>query len=155
MSNTPAQLRYDLNALNVLLFNVIKQDAEGSDVRTALGAGAAARIVFAFELDLLEPQQWPARPFLAFRDGPVPSVDRVIAEAIHRWWIYDELNEGYWRINSLIPLLSRAYAAAKPRLQLAGNGVIGNVTVRDPSGSTRDPAFDLRTRYVTVATLLS
>lgn len=143
----------DLVKLGDLVVERVATDVQGSQLRATLLAmsGAASidtQVIHAGEMDALR----PARPYLAFREGPVVSFDRVEVLPTMRWWIYDDTEQGYRRINTLIPLLGKAYAAT-PQIQFAGGGIIGNVEANLASGSSFDSSLDLNYRYVTISIL--
>lgn len=97
----------DLQALRAIVYGRLKTDAEGASVRAALGDGADS-IISAEEL---KRTPLPATPFIALRRGPMPIVSEVVYAPIFTWWVYDDAQQDYWRIDSVLTLIGKAYAA--------------------------------------------
>lgn len=89
-------------------------------------------------------------PFVAYRGGPIITRDRIVQMPTFRMIVYDEPSKGYWRINTIVPLLSRALLA-EPKLSLSVGAVIGDIAVTGVSGETTDPVLNLFMRYLTVS----
>jgi hypothetical protein len=134
----------DVQAVTALVFNRIMRDPEALAVRNALGAWPDS-VISADDLggDL------PARPFLALREGAVQRIDRIIDQPLYTWWIYDDPQHGYWRINGLAPLIAQAYDARK--LWLPSGAGIGLVEVGDLSAPRTDTALGLVCKSIRVA----
>lgn len=101
----------DLQSYTALVFGRLKSDSAGAAVRAALGAGAAS-VIHAEELKKYSTTNGtpaPARPLLAFRSGPVAGSSYDMRVPLYTWWIYDDTEQGYWRINALQVLIERAY----------------------------------------------
>lgn len=137
-------INIDLNALGQALFDRLATDSAASDLRALLGS-LTDSIVHA---RLLEDNVRPPRPFLAFREGPIITRDRIVNTPIFDWFIYDDPDQGYSRINQLIPLTSKAYAAAPIQLT---DTLVANLAITGGSRATRDPAMGLLMRFVTVS----
>lgn len=143
----------DIVKLGDLIVERLASANAGSQLRATLKelSGAASsdmQIIHAAEME----HKRPPRPYIAFREGPVVAVDQIEVLPTMRWWIYDDTDKLYRRINTLIPLIGRAYAA-KPRLQFVANGIIGNVAANLASGASYDSSLDLNYRYVTISIL--
>jgi len=134
----------DLFAVGALVVARLKTDAEGASVRALLGAGAQGVI----HADDLSRDTLPARPLLALRAGPVPQLNRIVHAPIFTWWIYDDLEQRYARIDALARPITLAYAARK--LALSSGGVIGSVEVGQLSAQQPDPALGLVCRSIKV-----
>ena len=141
-------LRIDVQALTAAVYNRPKSDVEGATVRALLGATSGS-IIHARQLtkDAL-----PTRPFLALRARPIPTIRDVIHAPAYTWWIYDDPDQGYYRINGLLLPLARAYDAKR----LAAVGCpISRVEVGEVGDETNDPALGgllLRTINVIIYT---
>jgi hypothetical protein len=134
----------DIASLSKAVYNRIKTDEQGEDVRDAFGGG----VVGVIRAERLSQSDLPGRPLLAFRDGVVADVSRGHRQPLYQWYIYDERVQGYARINTLIKLLAEAYEA-EPRIQPDGGGVVSSIAV-SLGQSTEDPALNLLVRSVTV-----
>jgi hypothetical protein len=147
---------HDLNALITLVFNKLATHSDGTAVRAALGNGASS-VIHAKELadtratDLV----LPARPFVALRPGAIPTTDRVIEQPQFTWFVYDDPDRGYYRINALLPLIANAYLgdSATP-IQLTTSASVGLVTVDSPSQETADDKLALLMRFVRIGCLV-
>lgn len=127
----------DINAITTLVYNRPRVDAEGAALRTALGTGAAARIIHARLLGTAT----PPRLFLALRGGPTIPRETVNQTHVFTWWIYDDPAQGYWRINEALRLLAQAYAAR--RLSLPQAAPISSVTLDNAGPESEDEALGL------------
>lgn len=146
----------DITALGSLVVERVASAPQGSQLRAYLleSAGLAQtpngmaddQIIHAAELD----RRKPVRPFIAFRESQSVKFDQVEVIVGMRWWIYDDTERLYKRINNIVTLLGRAYAD-KPPLQMVRNGVIGNVMASLASGASYDSSLDLNYRYVTLS----
>lgn len=83
----------------------LKSDAAGAAVRAATGPGTAAGVIPAHRLRLPR----PAPPFLVGRAGVISGQSDAMRGVVFTWWIYDEPEQGYARIDALIDLVSAAY----------------------------------------------
>jgi len=105
---------FDLQSFTSQVYARLKSDAAGVSVRAALGA-AATSIVHAEELKTYVKKNGvstvnaPLRPLLAFRSGPVAGNSYDMRIPLYTWWIYDDPEEGYWRINGVQRLIEQAY----------------------------------------------
>jgi hypothetical protein len=152
---------YDTADLGAAIFNRAALDTQGVGLRNYLVSEGAsiASIMHAQQLrvpasgDTTIPQQEQPRPILAYRAGPVTQMDRQIDLPYFWWWIYDDSEQGYWRINKVVTQLKRIYIAT-PRIRLVGSAV-GPVEVTDTSLESSDPSLDLLFRYVTLSLRLT
>lgn len=147
--------------LGAAIFNRVRMDSQGEGLRNYLVSEGSSldSIIHAHQLrvpaasDITIPQQEQPRPILAYRGGPIALVDREIDLPYFWWFIYDDQEQGYWRINSVVSILKSVYKS-KPRLGLVGSAV-GPVEVSDTSLETSDPSLDLLFRYVTLSLRLT
>jgi len=103
----------DTTALVSVIFGRVYQDAAGQPIRDVLTAALASpaaetRIVHAATLN----KATPPPPFLAFRRGPMPTIERSIIAAYAYWYLYASPEQMYWDINTLIKPFATAYNAA-------------------------------------------
>jgi len=101
----------DLAALTTAVYDRLASDAAGADVRSALGAGAAS-VMLAEDLRVegLTVDALPTRPIVALRRGAVPTTQRAIVDVpVYTWFLYDDVDVGYGRIEALAPLIAAAY----------------------------------------------
>jgi hypothetical protein len=120
----------DIQAIQKAGFDQLFSHAAGATLRAALGAGANS-IVHA---DTLTLNTLPARPLVAFRGGAVAGESMQMRVPTWRWWIYDDLEHLYWRINGVLPLIEAAY----PQFLSA---VFGRVFVTDIGPERPDPGL--------------
>lgn len=125
----------DLAAINGLLYAQLKTALAGAAVRAALGAGAASII----PANQLRQEPRPARVLLVWRGGSVGGASGEMRPLTGVWWIYDDPNQGYARIDALVPLIEAAYPVAclawgETRVTLIGQGTedatLGGLLVR-------------------------
>lgn len=141
-------LTIDVNAVTNMLVNRLKVDVtpDGSAelFREKLGT-------YLDELDvpqpgiiharhLPDPDKRPDTPFCAYREGPILTRDRIIQVPTYRLFFYDDPDQGYWRIDELLPLAGKAIAA-NPKLRVSVGAIIGEIAVVSVSGSSSDPAL--------------
>lgn len=84
----------------------IKSAAPGAAVRALLGAGAAS--VLPWTALAAGATALPARPLVAYKPGvisPIAGIDQHGGE----WWIYDDPDQGTWRIDQVAAALFAAY----------------------------------------------
>jgi len=120
----------DVQARTADVFARLKSHSAGTAVRAALGNGANS-VIPAEDLKAKPP---PATPFLALRGGPVAGAGIEMRIPIWTWYLYDDVQAGYWRVNGLIPLIEQAYppqAVPYGRIQVVAIG-----------GETSDPALN-------------
>lgn len=100
----------DIQTINMALWQRLTVDASGSALRAALGAGASS-IVMADDIRIegLMVRTLPARPFVAFRRGPAPTIARVVRRPIYHMHCYDDPAVGYGRLDTLPALLESAF----------------------------------------------
>ena len=147
---------HDLNALITLVYNRLYSDSDGSAVRSALGNGASS-VIHAKELSETRATDivLPTRPFIALRPGAIPTTDRTIEQPQFTWFVYDDPDRGYYRINALLPLIATAYTGDNvTRIQLTTSAGIGLVTVDSPSQETQDDKLNLFMRFVRIGCLV-
>lgn len=132
----------DINAVRVAVFRRLAADP----------AGAAFRAVFPstgiVAADRLSEQAVPARPFAALRSDAQPRIERIVHVPLFRWWLYDDSNRDFRRINDGIGLLLEAYTEI---LWNPARGAIGAVEFGDISGELRDDSLGCITRSVQLA----
>jgi hypothetical protein len=129
----------DPSIIAALAFNRVKSDAAGASVRAMLGEEGASVI----PADHLGRGDLPARPLLAYRPGPVPTVAGV---DVHNggWLIYDDPGQGTYRIGQIAAALALAYdldRGAPPLPSPAGVARVGSL-----SEPREDAALGLRFR---------
>jgi hypothetical protein len=139
--------------LSASIVNRLLVDAEGASVRAAVGTYAdpntGAQIAGVIHArHLASEARRPTNPFIAYREGPLILTDVSVQLPTFRMFLYDAPAQGYWRINKLATLLSRAYKARPITIPLA---LIGPVQVTDLSSAMDDPVLGLLMRYVTVS----
>jgi hypothetical protein len=88
-----------------LLYARLKSDAAGAAVRAATGAGDASGVIPAHLLR----KPLPARPFVCARAGVISGQSDSMRGVVLTWWVYDQPEQGYARIDALIDLVSAAY----------------------------------------------
>lgn len=102
----------DLAAITSAVYARLQSDAAGAAVRAALGAGGLS-VVHAEDLRV-EGQggpALPARPLVALRRGPAPQSQGVVYSPLYTWYCYDDIGQGYGRIEGLPLLIAQAFAA--------------------------------------------
>jgi hypothetical protein len=92
-------------AARAALYAVLKSDAAGASVRAATGPGDASGVIPAHLLRT----PLPAPPFLCARAGVISGQTDAMRGVVLTWWIYDEPEQGYARIDALIDLVGAAY----------------------------------------------
>lgn len=100
----------DPAAVSAALFARVKSDSAGAAVRALLGAGAAS-VISARDLPK-EPGKvgtLPARPLLAWREGPIGGQAGEMETFTGAWWVYDEPGQGDRRINAIVAALKAAH----------------------------------------------
>lgn len=153
---------FDLAQTGSLVFGRVYEDQEGAAIRMKLG-GATSVVHAALIDEKIEADRQrsigvdvtaitlPPRPFVALRRNAVPTIERVLHLAMFTWWIYDDPDRLYWRIDELCGLFVSAYAAR--RLDQRTGGVIGNVHVGDFGPQLPDVTLGLLSSSVQVAIL--
>lgn len=141
-------LTIDINAVTNMLVNRLMVDAvpDGSAqaLRAALGTYqdeanvTQPGIIHARHLP--DPAKRPSTPFIAYREGPQITRDRIIQVPTYRLFFYDDPEMGYWRINEAMPLAGKAIAA-EPRLRVQVGALIGQIAIVSVSGSSADPSL--------------
>lgn len=121
----------DLQALTSAVYGVLASDAAGADVR-ALLSGSPPAIVHAEQLR----HGVPTTPFVALRGEGVGGSSRDMRSVSWRWWVYDDPQQYYWRINAIVSAIGAAYAP--PAVRIAGGRTelasIGPETLDDELG---------------------
>lgn len=135
-------IRIDVQALTAAVYSRLRSDAAGATVRGLLGAGAASVI----PAEGLSKETLPVQPFVALRGGPIPTVSDVIHAPTFTWWVYDDPQQRYYRINGLLLPIGRAFDFETNPLVATGVP-ISRVTVA-VGGETPDPALGLVVRPV-------
>ena len=143
-------IRINVQALTQAMFDRIASDTLPPcvDLRSRLGQDGTGQEPYVIHARLLRMNVRPKRPFLAFRAGPITTRERVIAAPLFYWMIYDDLVQGYERINLLLPLINECYGAA--RIQLTDT-VVGEISIDSGSREQEDPELSLLMRYITVS----
>lgn len=136
----------DPQALIEAVYGRLAQDAAGAPVRALLGDGAASII----HARRLRDQVLPLRPLLALRAGAQVPLERVLNQASFTWWIYDDPEQDYARINALIFPVSNAYDWR--RYPLATPTVAAGTVQVQAGQETEDTALGLLVRpvYLTI-----
>lgn len=141
---------YDVNELHQLLVEALTNDA---DVVAALGDGANG-VFHARHLDNKEEMARRVCPLIAWREGPIIDSQRISVVHTVNLFVYDSLDQGYYRINALLPLLSKAYVVANIPDNFA-TAAVSSLEVGNASNATRDAGLNLLLRYLTVAVYLT
>ena len=129
----------DLAALTSAVYERLKSDSAGADVRAFLPASSSA-VLLAEDLRVegLTVVDLPARPLLALRRGAAPQIDRVVTMPLYTWYAYDDPSTGYGRLEQLPLLIAQAYESG---LTIGTVGV-GSIEVA-AGGQTRDDRLGL------------
>jgi hypothetical protein len=152
----PITMHFDVNDLWATVYGRATTHADGAPLRAALAQGAA-QLIDAVSFDLLRPvdpedtldtSKIAGFPLGVFRQGTIVPTQRNVNIATCRWFLYDEMSQGYRRINRLVPLFARAYAGEP--LQLSVRGMLREITL-SLSGATVDRELGLRMCYITVS----
>jgi len=141
---------YDVNELNQLLVSALTSN---SGVVALLGDGVDG-VFHARHLDNKEEMAKRKRPLLAWREGPVIDTQRVGSIYTVNLYAYDDPDQGYYRINALLPLVSKAYQEADLPNNYA-TAAVSSLEVGNASNATRDAGLNLLLRYLTVAVYLT
>lgn len=138
-------LTLDIQTLTADFFAVLKTDSAGTSVRAALGDGANS-VVPATDL---AKTPLPAAPFLVLRGGPASGDRRLMRDAFFTWYLYDDAQQRWRRINGLLPLIEAAYTN-DPRVipwhVIHIGSFSSEVTDAALARPTRSMAFQVRTR---------
>jgi hypothetical protein len=137
----------DTNALNTLIYNRIATHSDGSAIRALLGASATS-VIHVKDMD----KPLPATPFVAMRPGPVPYADRIVLKPSYRWFIYDDPNQGYYRINQIAALLDTAYTTTVPQFTTAN--AVGLIETGNLSAEIKDDTLNLFVRFLDISLLV-
>ena len=82
-----------------------------SAITSALGSGSSG-VIHAKELadtratDLV----LPTPVFIALRPGAISGAKYDARSLFYTWYVYDNPEQGFWRINGLLPLIESAYS---------------------------------------------
>src|SRR5690242_3499275 len=95
----------DLHVITATFYNVVKTSNAGASVRAALGAGASS-VIPKKDLALAS---LPVRPFGAFDEGELTGTQLDVRSLFFTWWWYDDPAQGFYRLNTIIPLVETAY----------------------------------------------
>lgn len=132
-------MRYSApNQIAAATFARLKTDPAGAALRALLGAGAASVIT----ADALKvgAELLPARPLVALRVGPVPTLGHVDGHA-YSLWIYDDPDQGTARIDQIAAAVPLAFDTDRGAPPLAGGVRLG--ALAEPR---HDPALGLEAR---------
>lgn len=133
-------LGVDLQQRTIQVFDQLAVAAAGSAVRAALGDGASSIM----HAERLNAATLPGRPLLALRGGAMPGQSGEMRIPVWRWWVYDDPDRRYYRINGLIPLIEQAYPFyCMPFGKVAISGVSEEYPV--------DPSLGLLARVIALA----
>lgn len=135
----------DLAALTNTVYNRLKTDEAGADVRAALtdGAGGVALPL------VLGTAKRPKPPFVILREGPAPNYERISYAPFFSWYIYDLPAQGYYRINQIAGLIGGAY---EEELVSPFGATITEQQIETLAGQgTLDVALNLNMRLCTLA----
>lgn len=145
-------LNTNVALLTALFFNRIKSDPQGGIVRSALGAGADS-VLRTYELvpdtESAVPLVLPTRPIVAMHMNALTESERALYLGRVTWYIYDDPVQGYWRVSSLVSMISGAYASVP--LRSASGRLFGDLTVPFISDELPDQKLGLYFRYLQVA----
>lgn len=98
MARTHTQIRADF-------FNVLYTNSTGSAVRAALGAGAASVV----DREDLNAASLPVFPFVALQWGVAGGSRTGLRQYFPTWWLYDDAQYRWRRLEALITLIEAAY----------------------------------------------
>ena len=132
----------DVAALMAAIYRRLHDDAAGAATRALLGDGAASVI----PAHALRAGSLPPRPFLVLRGGPVPG-DRALWLPVVYWWSYDDPQQGYRRLNSLIKPLALAYDQTVNRLTATGCPIAA-INVEADADENYDTQLGLNVRRI-------
>lgn len=136
----------DLASLTEAVYQRLKSDSAGADVRSFLPAGADAVLLAEdVRVEGLTVLTLPARPLLALRRGSTPQIDRVITAPLYTWYGYDDPSVGYGRLEQLPYLIWQAYESGLT----IGAVAVGSIEVA-AGAQTRDDRLGLL-QLITVA----
>src|SRR5690349_15202697 len=95
----------DLHTITATFYTVVKTSGAGAAIRAALGNGANS-IVPKKDLALAT---LPARPFGVFDEGELTGTSLDVRSLFLTWWWYDDPAQGFYRLNTIIPLVEAVY----------------------------------------------
>lgn len=99
----------DIPTLTTDFYTILKSGTAGSAVRSALGNGATSVIPADMLRRYNNSNPMPARVLAAFRGGIITGNGRDGNDMFMRWWLYDDEQYQYNRINTVLPLIIAAY----------------------------------------------
>ncbi|SRR5580765_3223272 len=94
-----------IQAVKSAFFTVLKSGSPGAAVRAALGAGASSVIT----RTALKQTPLPAAPFAVIQYGAAPGARFQPRTLFATWWLYDDAQREWKRLNELAPLIEAAY----------------------------------------------
>lgn len=121
-------------------FSRLATHSAGSTVRSSLGTTSSV-IPADFLKKYNNSNPMPARALLAYRGSVITGNSRTVNEMFVKWFIYDDEQFQYYRINTLIPLIVAAYPEnAIPHAYIEYSGA---------SQEAPDPAYQMPMRSLT------
>lgn len=96
----------DVQAIRAAVYARLQSDAAGSAVRALLGAGAASVVTG----EQLDDGARPVRPCVVLRSGPIAGDSGEMRIFAPTWWIYDDLAQGTYRLDTIATAIEAAYA---------------------------------------------
>jgi hypothetical protein len=108
----------------------------------SLGSATSASIIHAQTLATTRATDivLPTPVFIAFRSGAIPGARYDARSLFYTWYVYDTPDQGFWRINGVLPLLEAAY----PRTAIS----MCETDVVSIGAETLDSALDLLVRSI-------
>jgi hypothetical protein len=134
----------DIVSATTSFFNTLATDSAGSAVRAQLvtyGSSASSIVPADFLKKYNNASPMPVRPLIAYRGSVITGNSRTVNEMFVKWFIYDDEQFQYYRINTLIPLIVAAYPEnAIPHAYIEYSGA---------SQEAPDPAYQMPVRSLT------
>lgn len=137
---------WNLAAIEAAVFQRLATDAEGAAVRAALGGAGSVLHATTLRTAWADGGTRPGRPLVLFRAFPW-SQTQGLEYMVCRWFVEDDTDQRYWRINSLISLIDDAY---KARIVSVAGHVIIQAEVTSVGAETEDPGTGLLARFCDV-----
>lgn len=138
----------NLPAITSAVYTRIYADADGAAIRSQLGADAASVI----SSTKIKRESLPARPFVALQRMPLATPDGLIIVP-YRWFIYDDPQHGYRRIDALSIQIGRAYPSpgrAAAAIEIPDH-LIHRIELQAPGPQAHDTTLNLYYSYSPIA----